>query len=108
MQTLKQVARAHRFAVMQPGQIARHFAEQDADTRAFDAAVAWASKARRYRTAKRNGTSCHGHGLLDAMAQEAEAGVREIAKESEFILQCRAEAAQADRAMLRIMLGVAS
>jgi len=105
MQRLRHVAQQARFPAMQPRQVTQNYRERDLDLQAFDAAVAWAGKARRYRTAKRERLSCHSAGSLEAMAREAEAYVREIALQSEIILQRRAEAAEADRAMLGIMLG---
>jgi hypothetical protein len=108
MQLLRDVAQQARRAAMQPGQITQRWAEQHADKMAFDAAVAWATNARLLRARKREGTGIFSPGRVEALAREAETHVREIALQSEIILQRRAEAADADRAMLGIMLGVAS
>lgn len=108
MQLLRDVAQQARFAAMQPGKISQHWAEQHADLMAFEAAVAWSTNARSLRARKREGTGIFSPGRVEAMAREAERHVRTIALASEIILQRRAEAAQADRAMLAILLGVAS
>ena len=108
MQLLRDVARQARYQAMQPGQINHHWAPAHADLQAFDAAVAWARNARTLRASKRAGNSIHSPGRLESMARECEQRVREYALRSEIELQRRFEMAQADRAMLGIMLGVAS
>jgi hypothetical protein len=108
MQLLRDVAQQARFAAMQPGQITQHYREQDADLQAFEAAVEWARNARSLRDRKREGTGIFSPGEVEALARECEQHVREIALRSEIILQRRAEAAEADRAMLGILRGVAS
>lgn len=108
MQLLRDVAQQARFQAMQPGQISQHWAQQHADTQAFDAAVAWARNAQSLRASKRDGNSIHSPGRVEALARECECRVREIALQSEIILQRRADAADADQAMMGILLGVAS
>jgi len=108
MMMLKNVAQQARFAAMLPGQITRHYREQDADLQAFERAARLAADALRVRASKRAGSSFRSKGQLEALARECERTVREIAVQSEIILQRRHEAAQADRAMLGILLGVAS
>lgn len=108
MQLLKDVAQQARCAAMQPGQISQHWAQLHADQMAFDAAVAWATNARLLRARKREGTGIFSPGRVEAMAREAETHVRTIALQSEIILQRRAEAAAADRAMLRAMMAEAA
>ena len=108
MQLLKDVAQQARFAAMQPGQITEHYREQDADLQAFERAVAFANAARAFRDAKACGNADRTPGQWEGRARKAERRVREIALQSEIILQRRAEAAEADRAMLGILRGVAS
>lgn len=111
MQLLKDVAQQARFAAMQPGQIS--VSEHDADMQAFRRAVLAAESAQFYRRSKAEvlaGTATLGTsaGKYEALARDCERRIRAIALQSEIILQRRAKAAQADRAMLGIMLGVAS
>ena len=113
MQLLRDVAQQARFTAMQPGQIAQHYREQDADLQAFERASTAAREARMYRERKAAalaiGLTQTGHsGRFETMARMLERRVREIALQSEIILQRRAEAAEADRAMLGILMGVAS
>jgi hypothetical protein len=108
MQLLKEVAQQARFAAMQPGQINQHWAQAHADIQAFERAARLAADVVRVRASKRAGSSFRSKGQLEALARECERTVREIAIQSEIILQRRADLAQADRAMLGIMLGVAS
>lgn len=116
MQTLKEVARAGRFAAMQPGRFtdARVLAASDltvsqqVDTQAFESAAYWAATARSHREAKALGGCAFTPGWHEAHARKAEAHVHEIALQSEILLARRADAARPDRAMLDIMLGAAS
>lgn len=108
MELLRDVAQQARFAAMQPGQITRHYRDQDADLLAFERASRMAADVVRVRATKRAGSSFRSAGQLEALAREIEGQVREIALQSEIILQRRAEAAEADRAMLGILRGVAS
>ncbi len=109
MQLLKDVARQARFVAMQPGQITRRYHEQLADLQAFELAVMHSNAALNYRVVKAaGGTFAHTPAMWERRARDAERKVREIALQSEIILQRRAELAQADRAMLGILLGVAS
>lgn len=108
MQLLRDVAQQARFAAMQPGQISRHWAQAHADIEAFERAARLAADVLRVRESKRTGSSFRSNGQLEALARECERKVREIALQSEIILQRRAEAAEADRAMLGILMGVAS
>ncbi len=108
MQLLRDVAQQARFAAMLHGQITRHYREQDADAQAFESARDWAINARKLREAKAMGGYALTPARLEALARQCERKVREIALQSEIILQRRAEQAQADRAMLAILRGVAS
>jgi hypothetical protein len=108
MQLLRDVAQQARYQAMQPGQITRHFREQDADLQAFERATRMAADVMRVRASKRCGSSFRSAGQLEALARDIERQVREIALQSEIILQRLAAAAQANQAMLGIMLGVAS
>lgn len=109
MQLLRDLAQQARFAAMQPGQISQHYREQDADLQAFESAAAYAAAACAFRAVKSaGGFGVHTPGYCEARARKAERRVREIALQSEIILQRRHEAAQADRAMLGILMGVAS
>jgi hypothetical protein len=114
MQLLRDVARQARFAAMQPGQITQHFREQDADLQAFERAVNAANLARNQRMLKASAGRCETPYARDlahhceAKARDAERKVREIALQSEIILQRRFEMAQADRAMLRAMMAEAA
>lgn len=108
MQLLRDIAQQASYQAMLPGQIARHYVEQSADQLAFEAAAHWAANARTLRAAKAQGGTWHSAGELEALARHAESVVREIALQSEIILQRRADAAEADRAMLRIMRGAVS
>lgn len=109
MQTLKDIAQQARCQAMQPGQITRNHHHQLADTQAFDRAVMYANEALTCRVVKAaGGTRIHTAGMWEHRARRAERQVREIALQSEVILQRRAEASDADRAMLGIMLGAAS
>lgn len=109
MQLLKDVAQQARFAAMQPGQIAPHNFQELSDQQAFDCAVMYANAALNCRVVKAaGGTAAHTPAMWEARARDAEREVRDIALQSEIILQRRAEAAAADRAMLGILLGVAS
>lgn len=108
MQLLRDVAQQARFAAMLPGQITEHYREQDADLQAFERASRMAADVVRVRAAKRAGSSFRSAGQLEALAREIEGQVREIALQSEIILQRRAKQAQADQAMLSILRGVAS
>lgn len=109
MMMLKDIAQQARFAAMQPGQISRNHHHQLADTQAFDLAVMYANEALNCRVVKAaGGTGVHTAGMWEHRARRAERHVREIALQSEIILQRRAEAAEADRAMMGILMGVAS
>ena len=109
MQLLKDVAQQARFAAMQPGKISQHWAQQHADIEAFESAAAYAAASCAFRAVKSaGGFGLHTPGYCEARARKAERRVREIALQSEIILQRRYEAAEADRAMLGILLGVAS
>lgn len=114
MQLLRDVAQQARFAAMQPGQISQHYREQDADLQAFESAVEAATRVRHHRARKAHiaqGQDCsttQTANYFEARARRWEREVREIALQSEIILQRRAEAADADRAMLGILMGVAS
>lgn len=84
------------------------------DVQAFEKAARHAENARYWRGRKAQvvaGTASN-TGMkpsqYEALARKAERQVREIALQSEITLQRRADAAQADRAMLDIMLGAAS
>jgi hypothetical protein len=107
MQLLRHVAQQARYKAMQPGQITQHYREQDADLKAFDDAAFWAHIACSHRDLKHR---CTGFtpGQHEAEARKAERQVREIALQSEIILQRRFEMAQADRAMLRAMMAEAA
>lgn len=108
MQLLKDVAQQARYQAMQPGQISQHFREL-ADLQAFERAVIYANAVLGFRACKAaGGTKAHPPAMWEHRAREAESHVREIALQSEIILQRRAEATEADRAMLGILLGVAS
>ena len=114
MQLLKDIAQQARFAAMQPGKITEHLREQDADLQAHERAVQAAEDVRFYRRRKAEllaGTATS-TGMkasqYEALARKRERRVREIALQSEIILQRRAQVADADRTMLGIMLGVAS
>ena len=108
MQLLRDVAQQARYQAMLPGQITRHYREQDADLQAFERAARMAADVVRVRATKRAGSSFRSAGQLEALAREIEGQVREIALQSEIILQRRAEQAQADQAMMGILRGVAS
>lgn len=109
MQRLSQVARTARFAAMQPGQITRNHHEQLSDLHAFERAVFFANTALNCRVVKAaGGTFAHTPAMWEARARNAERVVREIALQSEILLQRRADAAEADRAMLRAMMAEAS
>jgi hypothetical protein len=109
MMMLKNVAQQARFAAMQPGQITQHYREQDADLQAFESAAAYAAAALAFRAVKSmGGCRLHTPGDCEARARKAERAIREIALQSEIILQRRAELADADRAMLRAMMAEAA
>lgn len=108
MQLLRDVAQQARYQAMLPGQITQHYREQDADLLAFERATRMSADVVSLRASKRAGSSFCSAGQLEALARDIERQVREIALQSEIILQRRAEAAQADRAMLAILRGVAS
>lgn len=108
MQLLKDVAQQARYQAMQPGQVTRHFRDQDADLQAFERAVEYANQARYWRAAKDHPHPVISTGKCEVHARAYERRVREIALQSEIYLQRRHEAAQADQAMLGILLGVAS
>lgn len=119
MQLLRDVAQQARFAAMQPGQITQHYREQDADLQAFELAARIAANSRALRRLKARviaggmtsaaGVTCRRQAALhEAAARASERLVREIALQSEIILQRRVEAAEADRAMLGILMGAAS
>lgn len=108
MELLRDVAQQARYQAMLPGQITQHYREQDADLLAFERAVVFANAARAFRDAKACGNADRTPGQWEGRARKAEQHVREIALQSEIILQRRAKAAQADRAMLAILRGVAS
>lgn len=109
MQTLKDIAQQARYQAMRPRQITRNHHEQLADLQAFDRAVIHANNALNFRAVKAaGGTFAQTPAMWEHRAREAERQVREIALQSEVILQRRADAAQADRAMMGILMGVAS
>ena len=108
MMMLKDVAQQARYQAMLPGKITQHYREQDADLQAFERAARIAADVLRVRASKRAGSSFRSKGQLEAVARECERTVREIALQSEIILQRRHEAAQANQAMLGILLGGAS
>jgi hypothetical protein len=108
MQLLRDVAQQARFAAMQPGQITQHYREQDADLQAFESAAAYAAAALAFRAVKSARGGVLTPGYCEARARKAERAVREIALQSEIILQRRFEMAQADRAMLRAMMAEAA
>jgi hypothetical protein len=108
MQLLRDVAQQARRAAMQPGQITQHYREQDADLQAFERATRMAADVMRVRASKRCGSSFRSAGQLEALARDIERQIREIALQSEIILQRRAESADADRAMLRAMMAEAA
>ncbi len=113
MQLLRDVAQAARYQAMQPGQITQHYREQDADLQAFERASTAAKEARMYRKRKAEAlaiglTTRHHSGRFETMARMLERRVREIALQSEIILQRRFEMAQADHAMLRAMMAEAA
>lgn len=89
---LSQVAQQTRFAAMQPGQIDRHMAQVSQDLQAFEWAAYWSETARLHREAKRRNApfSAFTPGQHEAFARRAEARVREIALQSEIMLQRRA------------------
>ena len=110
MQLLRDVAQQARYQAMQPGAAVYHLRQVQDDQTAFDTAVAWSQAARHYRKKKATLPTgdAYARGRQEQAARLAERAVREIALRSEIILQRRFEMAQADRAMLGIMLGVAS
>lgn len=109
MQLLRDVAQQARYQAMQPGQITQHYREQDADLLEFDLAVAFANAALAFRAVKKaGGGQSYRPGQCEGRARKAERRVREIALQSEIILQRRFEMAQADRAMLRAMMAEAA
>lgn len=110
MMRLAEVAQQGRFAAMQPGAATQHLQQLQDDQTAFETAAAWAQAARHYRGKKATlpADPLYGRGRQEQQARLAERAVREIALQSEIILQRRHDDAQADRAMLDIMLGAAS
>lgn len=108
MQLLRDVAQQARFAAMLPGQINQHYREQNADLKAFDDAAFWAHIACSQRDMKHRSGTGFAPGHHEAEARKAERRVREIALQSEIELQRRADLAQADRAMLGILMGAVS
>lgn len=105
---LREVAQQARFTAMLPQLVIRHPVAVDADALAFESARDWAINARKLREAKAMGGYALTPARLEALARQCERNVREIALQSEIILQRRAEAAEADRAMMGILMGVAS
>jgi len=116
VQTLKEVARAGRFAAMQPARFtdARVLAASDltvsqqVDTQAFESAAYWAATACSHRQAKALGGYALTPGQHEARARKAEARVREIALQSEILLKRWAQQVESDRAMLGVLLGTVS
>ncbi len=113
MQLLKDVAQQARFAVMQPGAILGRAptdkgADDDIDAAVFERAAWWAQQALMWRRFKAAPVKGYSAAHCEASARHAERTVREIALQSEIVLQRRHDDAQADRAMLGIMLGAAS
>lgn len=113
MQLLKDVAQQARFAAMLPAaSLARAptdtGADDDIDAAVFERAAWWAQQALMWRRFKAAPVKGHSAAHCESSARKAERTVREIALQSEIILQRRHDDAQADRAMLGIMLGAAS
>lgn len=105
---LREVAQQARFAAMLPQPVIRHPVAVDADFLAFESARDWAINARKLREAKAMGGYALTPARLEALARQCERKVCEIALQSEIILQRRADAAQADLAMLRAMMAEAA
>ena len=97
MQSLSEVAQAHRRAVMTP----------DADQLAFESAQFLASAVRLLRAKKRAWTTGDEFtpGWYESHARKVENAVREIALQSEILLARRASVVRHHRAMLEVMLG---
>lgn len=123
MMMLKDIAQQARFEAMQPALLhtdARVLADsgltvaEQVDVQAFERAVNAANSARYWRARKAQviaGTPTPtgmSAGYYEWAARRCESGVRELALQAEIVLTRRAKAADADRALVNIMLGVAS